>query len=274
MDATELRTRHHVTEQGVPDGPVLVLGHGFGCDQEIWRLVTPAFAATHRIVQFDHVGSGRADAAAHSSVRHATIDGYAEDLVGLVRGLGLAGATYVGHSIGSMIGVLASAADPTLFDGLVLIGASARYIDDPAAGYVGGFSRDDVDDIIDAIDANYLDWAHLMAPVVMGNPDRPELAAALEASFSRLDPTIATTFARATFYTDVRATLPQVTARTLVVHPTDDAIVPDGAARALADGLADATLLQLAATGNCPLLSAPDEVAAAIRAFLAVPAPV
>jgi sigma-B regulation protein RsbQ len=259
-----LLDRNAVTITGDPEGPTIVFAHGFGCDQEIWAQVAPAFDAGHRVVRFDHVGSGRSDHRAHDPDRHATIDGYAADLVELGEALELRGATYVGHSVSGMIGALASTAAPHLFGHLVLIGASPRYLDDED-GYRGGFSLQDVTDLLAAIDDDYLHWARTMAPVIMGNPDRPDLADELGVVFSRLEAGTARSFARATFLADVRDRLPDVPARCVVVHCREDAVVPDEAARYLHRHLRHSEFLLLDATGHCPLLSAPQQVIDAIR---------
>lgn len=255
-------TRHHVSIRGRADGPTIVFVHGFGCDQSVWVRVAPAFEATHRVVTFDHVGSGRSDVAAFDHRRHATLDGYADDLVELAAALDLDGATVVGHSIGGAIAMLAAVRAPERIGQLVVVGASARYLDDE--GYVGGFGPADVDGVIAAIDDNYLAWSAQMAPVIMGTPDRPEFGDELHERLRRLDPAVARTFARATFLADVRHVLPQVTVPTLVLHCTDDAIVPDAAGHYLRDHLPQASFVHLPATGHCPLLSAPEQIVAAL----------
>ncbi|MCC5947776.1 MAG: alpha/beta hydrolase [Nitriliruptoraceae bacterium] len=266
MDAL---ARHAVTITGRTDGPTIVFGHGFGCDQSVWSRVAPAFEATHRVVRFDHVGSGRSERAVFDHTRHGQLEGYADDLVELAEALDLQRAVFIGHSISSSIGVLASIRAPHRFGQLVLIGGSPRYLDD--GDYRGGFAASDVDAVLTAIDDNYLAWSTQMAPAIMGNADRPELSDALTDQFHGLDPRIARTFARATFLSDVRAALPRVTVPTLVLHCTDDAIVPDSAGHHLRDHLPGTTFVQLAATGHCPLLSAPEEIVAAIGPVLPVP---
>ncbi len=259
--------RHHVTITGRTDGPTLVFAHGFGCDQSIWNQVAPAFEATHRVVRFDHAGSGHSDRTAFDHQRHATLDGYADDLVELAAALDLDGAVFIGHSIGSAIGLLASVRAPGRFSRLVLVGGSARYLDD--GHYRGGFTMADIDGVLAAIDDNYLGWSAQMAPAIMGNPDRPELGDELHDRLVQLDPEVARTFARATFLADVRGVLAQVTIPTLILHCTDDAIVPDAAAHHLRDHLPDSTFVHLEATGHCPLLSAPEQIVSVLDGVVA-----
>jgi sigma-B regulation protein RsbQ len=259
--------RNNVRVAGRSDGPTMVLAHGFGCDQNMWRHVVPAFADTYRIVLFDHVGAGGSDLAAYSPERYATLSGYATDVLEICRELEIEDAVFVGHSVSSMIGVLAARREPHRFGALVLVGPSPRYVDD--GDYVGGFSRSDIEELLDSLDSNYLGWSGAMAPVIMGNPDRPELAEELTNSFCRTDPEIARRFARVTFLSDNRADLEHVSMPALVLQCSDDVIAPVSVGEYVARRLPDADLVVLAATGHCPNLSAPEETVAAMRSFLA-----
>jgi sigma-B regulation protein RsbQ len=262
--------RHNVQVRGRGDGPAMVLVHGFGCDQNMWRHVWPAFAETHRIVLFDHVGHGRSDLSAFDPERYATLDGYAGDVLEVLDELGLGSdVVLVGHSVSAMIGALAAIAQPERFGALVMIGPSPRYLDDE--GYVGGFGRPDIDALLDSLSSNYLGWSTTMAPVIMGNADRPELGEELTALFCATDPAIAAHFARVTFLSDNRADLPRVPARTLVMQCSDDVIAPVVVGQYVHEMLPDSEYVHLAATGHCPNLSAPAETVAAIRGFLAAP---
>jgi sigma-B regulation protein RsbQ len=263
MDAL---ARNNVVASGRPGGRPMVFVHGFGCDQGMWRLVAPAFEDTHRVVLFDHVGSGGADAAAYDAGRYSTLHGYAEDIVEIAAALDLTDAVLVGHSVSAMIAVLASVRAPDRFGELVLVAPSPRYLDD--GDYVGGFTPADVDGLLESLAANYLAWSGTMAPVIMGNPGRPELGAELTESFCRADPAIAEDFARVTFLSDNRADLPAVTARCLVLQCSDDALAPESVGRYVHEHLRDSEFVQLAATGHCPQLSAPAETVAAMKAFL------
>ncbi len=258
--------RNNVAVSGVPDGPALVFAHGFGCDQNMWRFVAPAFEATHRVVLFDHVGAGRSALTAFDRDRYATLGGYADDVVEVLQALDVTDATFVGHSVSSMIGVLAAARAPGVIGRLVLIGPSPRHIGDD--GYTGGFTQADIDGLLDSLDSNYLGWSGAMAPVIMGNADRPALGAELTNSFCRTDPEIARHFARVTFTSDNRSDLATVSVPTLVLQCSDDVIAPDVVGSYVHEHIPGSTLVRLAATGHCPNLSAPEETTAAIAAFL------
>jgi sigma-B regulation protein RsbQ len=258
--------RNSVRVTGLPGGRPVVFAHGFGCDQAMWRLVAPDFEVDHRVVLFDHVGSGSSDLSAYDPVKYGSLRGYAADLVELCRELELTDVVLVAHSVSAMIGVLAVRQAPELFGALVMVGPNPRYVDDDP--YVGGFTRADIAGLLDALDSNHLGWSRRMASVVMGNPDRPELTAELTNSFCRTDPGIARQFARVTFLSDNRADLPHVGVPTLVLQASDDAIAPDCVGCYVAERIPGSTLVRLRATGHCPHLSAPEETTAAIRAFL------
>jgi sigma-B regulation protein RsbQ len=244
----------------------MIFAHGFGCDQAMWRYVAPAFEGDHRVVLFDHVGAGGSDLAAYEPERYASLDGYAADVVDICRELDLSDAIFVGHSVSAMIGVLAAARAPERIGMLVLVGPSPRYLDD--TDYRGGFSRADIEELLDALDSNFLGWSSQMAPAIMGNPDRPELGAELTESFCRTDPEIAARFARVTFTSDNRADLGTVRVPTLVMQCSDDVIAPRGVGEYVHAHIPGSTFVQLAATGHCPNLSAPQETIDAIRAFI------
>jgi sigma-B regulation protein RsbQ len=265
MAATE---RNNVVFHGPADGSPIVFAHGFGCDQNMWRHVWPAFADDHRVILFDHVGAGGSDWSAYDRDRYDSLHGYADDVLEIIDELGLTRVVFVGHSVSAMIGVLAASARPEAFDRLVLIGPSPRYVDEPP-GYVGGFSGQDIEELLDSMDSNYLGWSSAMAPAIMGNADRPELGQELTESFCRADPDIARHFARVTFLSDNRADLDRLRTPSLVLQCSDDAIAPAAVGDYVHAHLRDSLLVRLAATGHCPNLSAPQETIAAIRAFLA-----
>jgi sigma-B regulation protein RsbQ len=248
---------------------VLVLAHGFGCDQNLWRLVVPALAEKFTVVTFDHVGVGGSDLSAWSAERYASLEGYAQDVREICRGLGLGPVVFVGHSVSAMIGVLAVAAEPDLFAKLVLLTPSPCYIDDPDTGYRGGFSAPEIDELMESLESNYLGWSATMAPVIMANGERPELGEELVNSFCRADPDIARHFARVTFTSDNRADLARVSTPSLILQCSDDVIAPDVVGEYTHRHLDKSTFRRLDATGHCPNLSAPDETVAAIREYLA-----
>ncbi|MFI6026483.1 alpha/beta fold hydrolase [Amycolatopsis magusensis] len=262
----DIRRRNNVTVTGPADGPVVLLAHGFGCDQNLWRLVVPALAERHRVVLFDYVGSGRSELSAWDEQRYSTLDGYARDVLEICEELDLREVTFVGHSVSAMIGVLAVKEARERFASLVLLVPSPRYIDDE--GYRGGFSAEDIDELLESLESNYLGWSSAMAPVIMGNPDRPELGEELTASFCATDPDIARVFARTTFLSDSRADLAGVPVPTLILDCTQDVISPPEVGAFVQAAIPGSELRTLNAVGHCPQLSAPEATAGAILEFL------
>lgn len=256
--------RNNVTMQG--EGRPIVFAHGFGCSQDMWRLVAPHFVDDHRVVLFDHVGAGASDLSAYRPGKYDSLEGYAGDLVEILEQLDLRDVVFVGHSVGAIIGLLAANRDPSRFGSLVLVGPSPRYVD--TDDYTGGFSQADIDSLLDGLDANYFGWSETIAPVIMGAPDQPELAEELNDSFCRTDPSIARHFARVTFLSDNRRDLAEVTVPTLVVQSRDDVIAPVTVGRFVAAQIPDSELVILPVTGHCAHLSAPDLVVDAIRTFI------
>src|SRR3954451_13391221 len=198
----------------------MLLAHGFGCDQNMWRFIMPAFVGDYRIVLFDHVGAGKSDLTAYRHEKYATLDGYADDVLEIIDAVGGAPVIFVGHSVSAIIGVLAAIRRPQVFERLILVGPSACYINE--ADYVGGFSRADIEGLLATLDSNYLGWSSATAPVIMGNPDRPELAGELTESFCRTDPEIAKQFARVTFLSDNRSDLAKVRVPALIMQCSED----------------------------------------------------
>jgi sigma-B regulation protein RsbQ len=232
----------------------------------MWRHVAPTFERDHRVVVFDHVGAGGSDVTHYSADRYASLDAYAEDVLDLLDELDLSDVVFVGHSVSAMIGVLAANRAPARFKSLILVSPSPRYVDD--VGYAGGFTRDDIDGLLETMETDYLGWSSVMAPTIMGRDDDPELGEELRESFCRTDPAIARQFARVTFLSDNRADLPGVRVPTLILQASEDAIAGEAVGAYVHRHIADSRLVQLDARGHCPNVSAPDETAAAIRAFL------
>jgi sigma-B regulation protein RsbQ len=262
MDAIE---RNNVRVQGSGD-KTMVFAHGFGCDQNMWRFVEPAFEKDFRTVLFDQVGAGGSDLASYSKAKYSTLGGYADDVIEIGRELGLKGAVFVGHSVSAMIGALAVLKAPGMFGKLVMIGPSARYIDD--GDYVGGFGASQIEELLHFLEANHMGWSAQMAPVIMGNADRPELGEELTNSFCRTDPEIAKAFARVTFMSDNRADLPKVNVPTLILQCSEDVIAPKAVGEFVHSSIPKSQFVVLEATGHCPNLSAPEEVIAAMRTFV------
>jgi sigma-B regulation protein RsbQ len=258
------RNSVHVLGNG---SSTLVFAHGFGCDQNMWRRIAPAYATRYRTVLFDLVGSGSSDLSAYDARKYSSLDGYADDVVEIVRELNHGPVVFVGHSVSAMIGMLASLKAPELFAAHVMIGPSPCYIND--GDYHGGFSRSDIDSLLETLESNYLGWSSNMAPAIMGAPEQPELGKELTNSFCRTDPEIAKQFARVTFLSDTRAQLPLLKGPTLVIQCNDDIIAPVSVGEYLARQLPRSTLRVIDNVGHCPHLSSPSQCAAAMDEFLA-----
>jgi sigma-B regulation protein RsbQ len=258
--------RNNVHLTGPAGAQPMLFAHGFGCDQNMWRHVAPAFEDEYRIVLFDHVGAGGSDLSAYDRAKYASLQGYADDILEICRELELHDVIFVGHSVSSMMGVLAAAAEPNRFAKLVLVGPSPRYIDD--GDYSGGFTAEDIEGLLDSLDSNYLGWSTAFGPVIMGRPDRPELGEELANSFCRTDPEIAKHFAHVTFMSDNRGDLALVETPALVLQCTDDVIAPAHVGEYVHAQMRNSRLVYMQASGHCPNLSAPEETIAAIRAFL------
>ncbi|MGF6770846.1 sigma-B regulation protein RsbQ [Paraburkholderia sp. GAS199] len=248
----------------------MVMAHGFGCDQTMWRYLTPAFEHDYRIVTFDLVGSGSSDLSAYDAGKYNSLEGYAADLIEIVNEVTDADArepvVFVGHSVSAMIGLIAGVRSPGLFAAQIMVGPSPCYVND--GDYIGGFSRADIEDLLSTLEGNYLGWSSTMAPVIMGAPDQPELGVELTNSFCRTNPEIAQHFARVTFLSDHRDLLPRATAPTLILQSSDDIIAPCSVGEYMHRMMPASTLNVIENTGHCPHLSSPAASAAAISAFL------
>jgi sigma-B regulation protein RsbQ len=258
--------RNNVKVTGRDDAQPMLFAHGFGCDSNMWRLVAPRFEDDFRVIVFDHVGAGGSDLTQYDREKYSSLTGYAADVVEICRELELHDVIFVGHSVSAMIGGLATLQEPERFAKLVMVGPSPCYLN--SDDYVGGFDTADILEMLDSLDSNYLGWSAAMAPVIVGNADRPELGAELTESFCRTDPAIARHFARVTFLSDNRADLAHIVTPTLVVQCSHDVIAPVEVGRFVHEAIAGSTLVLLDATGHCPNLSAPDATTAAIDAFV------
>jgi sigma-B regulation protein RsbQ len=268
--ATDVLKRNNVRTFGQGTQP-MVFAHGFGCDQNMWRFVTPAFADQYRIVLFDYVGSGKSDLAAYDPARYASLDGYAQDILDVVHTLDLRDVILVGHSVSAMVGVLAANQEPDRFARLIMLGPSPRYINE-APDYVGGFERADIEGLLETMDKNYVGWANYLAPVIMKNPEHPELGVELTESFCSTDPVIARRFAEATFFSDNRDDLTRVSVPSLVLQCSEDIIAPNAVGEYVHANTPQSTLRVMKATGHCPHMSAPEETIALMREYLATAA--
>ncbi|HUF31261.1 MAG TPA: alpha/beta hydrolase [Gemmatimonadaceae bacterium] len=265
----EILRRNNVKMFGRGTQPML-FAHGFGCDQNMWRFITPDFQDEYRIVLFDYVGAGGSDVKAYDAERYGTLEGYARDILDVVEALELDDIIFVGHSVSSMIGVLAANQQPGRFERLILIGPSPRYINE--SPYVGGFERADIEGLLDMMDRNFIGWANFLAPAIMKNDDRPELGEELTASFCSTDPIIARNFAEATFLADNRADLTRVSVPSLLLQCSDDMVAPQEVGEYLHREMPGSTLRVMRATGHCPHMSDPDETVMLIKEYLASPA--
>ncbi len=245
---------------------VIMFAHGFGCDQNMWRYITPAFEENYKIVLFDHVGAGASDLKAYSKVKYDKLEGYADDILEIAHELNLRDMIFVGHSVSALIGIIAAQKEPKVFKSLILVGPSPSYINE--GDYIGGFTRPQIDELLESLDQNHLGWSMTMAPVIMGNQERKELGEELANSFCRTDPEIAKHFARTTFLTDKRNILSNSTTPSLILQCSNDVIAPVAVGEYMHRHMTNSKLVIMKATGHCPNLSAPDETIQAITDFL------
>ncbi|MBF8456148.1 alpha/beta hydrolase [Kaistella sp. G5-32] len=257
--------RNNVTIKG-KGTQVMLFAHGFGCDQNMWRFVTPAFEEDYRVILFDHVGAGNSDLSAYSSDKYSQLEGYAADIVNICEEMELNEVIFVGHSVSSLMGMIASLQSPDLFKSLIMVSPSPSYIND--GDYVGGFTREQITELMESLDNNHLGWSMTMAPVIMANPERAELSEELSNSFCRSNPDIAKEFARTTFFSDKRHLLPEVSIPSLILQCSEDVIAPEEVGIFMHKKIKDSQLVMMKATGHCPNLSAPEETIAAMKAFL------
>ena len=260
-----VQQRHNINISG-SGKKAIVFAHGFGCDQNMWRHVAPAFENEYQTVLFDNIGAGKSDLSSYNFEKYASLDGYASDVTEIVTGLGLERPVFVGHSVSAMVGLLSQSKTPDIFSALIMVGPSPRYVND--GDYVGGFTVEQIEDLLSALEDNHLGWSTTMAPVIMANADRAELGEELSASFCRTDPAIASHFARVTFTSDHRDALGPVSAPTLILQCSDDVIAPNSVGEYMHRQMPGSTLVVMKATGHCPNLSAPEETINAIRSFL------
>lgn len=252
-------------------GPVLLYAHGFGCNQNMWDRVTPAFIGTHKQVLFDYVGSGRSDLKAFDPHRYASLNGYAQDILDVCDALGLtSGVTFIGHSVSCSAGILASIARPELFDKLILVGPNPCFVNDPPE-YFGGFEKGDLESLLDLMEQNYIGWANYLAPVVSAQGEAGSVTAELSDSFCSTNPTTTKVFAKTTFFSDNRADLPKVSRPCLVIQHRTDTLAPVQVGEYVHNHLAGSTLKVLEVQGHCAHMSEPSLVVDAIREYLSHP---
>lgn len=248
-----------------------MFAHGFGCDQNMWRLLVPHFQQRFRVVLFDLVGSGQSDLAAYDRIKYGSLQGHADDVVEIADQFAQGPLVFIGHSVSAMIGMLADLRSLGRFTAQVMIGPSPCYMND--GSYTGGFTRSDIDSLLETLESNYLGWSSTMAPAIMGAPDQPELGVELTNSFCRTDPEIAKHFARVTFLSDNRADLPHLQTPTLILQCSDDLIAPKAVGEYMSRVMPRALLRVIENVGHCPHLSAPSASIAAIDAYLSATVP-
>ncbi|MET0404880.1 MAG: alpha/beta hydrolase [Cystobacter sp.] len=263
---SSITVRNNVKRLGQGRQPML-FAHGFGCDQNMWRFVTPAFANDYQLVLFDYVGSGRSDLRAYNAERYANLNGYAQDILDICAEFDLRDVILVAHSVSAMIGLLAAIKEPERFQHLVLVSPSPRYLDE-APHYVGGFQREQLEELLETMDRNYIGWADFLAPLVMRNPNRPELTQELSKSFCSTDPTIARRFAEVTFFSDNRADLPKLTVPALILQCSEDLLAPVQVGEYIHRHIPRSILKVMQATGHCPHMSEPEETSGLIQNYL------
>ena len=257
--------RNNVTITGNGDN-VMIFAHGFGCDQNVWRRITSAFADDYMLVLLDYVGAGKSDISAYDKTKYSTLDGYATDILEICHRLNVKGGIFVGHSVSCMIGALAAIKEPSVFKKLIFIGPSPYYLND--GEYVGGFEQEDMDSLFEVMEDDYINWSKSMAPKIMGDRQEPELKEELTDYFCALDPEIAKDFARVTFLSDNRKDLPKIPVESLTIQCTEDIIMPMEVGRYIKENTPGNTLVILNDTGHCPHMSAPEQTIAAIKSFL------
>lgn len=265
LDFEDLRKRNNIKILGRGSQPML-FAHGFGCDQNMWRFVYPEFEEDYKIILFDQVGAGNSDESAYSREKYDSLEGYADDILEICQALDLEDVILVGHSVSAMTGVLAANKDPERFAHLILIGPSPRYLNDE--GYIGGFERKDIEELLESLESNYLGWSANMAPAIMGRPDAPEYGEELTNSFCRTNPEIAAHFAEVTFMSDNREDLRELKTPALILQCSQDVLAPPEVGQYMKEQVENNVFYQMKATGHCPNLSAPEETVAAIKEYL------
>jgi sigma-B regulation protein RsbQ len=261
----DILKRHNVQVWG-SGSSTLLFAHGMGCDQKVWRLITPAFEADYTIVAFDYIGSGKSEWSAYNKDKYSSLHGYGADMQDICSALALQNVVLVAHSVSSMIGLLAAMDNPALFKAIVMIGPSPYYMNDK--GYAGGFERQEIEALLDLMETNYRKWAGAFAPLAMGNSNKPELSQDLNASFCSTDPAITLDFARLTFLSDNRSDLPKLQTPCLILQTAEDIIAPLSVGAYMHQALPGSTLVYMKATGHFPHLSAPEETVNEIKHYL------
>lgn len=263
--ANNILKRNNVTVTGKGD-TVMLFAHGFGCDQNAWKKIAPAFADDYKLIFFDYIGAGKSDISAYDKTKYSSIDGYVKDILEICDELKVKDAVFVGHSVSCMIGALASIKEPSIFNKLIFIGPSPSYLNEK--GYVGGFDKEDIDSLMEVMDDDYINWSRSMAPKIMGEHQRSDLKEELTDFFCSYNPEIAKDFARVTFLSDNKKDLPNIPVESLTLQCTDDIIAPLEVGQYIHANTPNNIMVILNATGHCPHMSAPEETIEAMKVFL------
>jgi len=245
----------------------LMLAHGFGCDQNMWRFMTPALEQKFKIVLFDYVGSGSSDLSQYDKERYSRLEGYAEDIVEIGEALQLTDVIFIGHSVSSIIGSLASIEAPKLFSKMIMICPSPCFLNFPP-DYLGGFEKQDLQELLNLMDKNYIGWANYLAPLVMGDNNPSELTNELSSSFCSTDPVVAKGFAKATFLSDYRHILKKVKQPTLIFQSKNDSLAPPEIGKFINENITNSELELVEADGHCLHMTHPDQVTNSIFKYL------
>lgn len=265
MNQDDIISRNNVKVFGTGEH-TLLLAHGFGCDQNMWRFVTSNLSKYFRIIQFDYVGSGNSDVSAFDVEKYSSLEGYAEDIIDICQVFELEKITLVGHSVSSMIGLIASVKAPQYFENIVMVCPSPCFLNQPP-DYLGGFDRADLEELIELMDKNYIGWANYLGPLVMGAENSVEMIKELSDSFCSTDPIIAKTFAKATFFSDLRNLLPQAKHPALILQSGTDALAATSIGVFMHDSMPNSELKVIEAEGHCLHMTHPNEVNRSIIDF-------
>jgi sigma-B regulation protein RsbQ len=245
----------------------LMFAHGFGCDQNMWERLTPYFKDDYRLVLFDYVGSGQSELSAFDRQRYSSINGYAQDIIDVCEALYINEAVFIGHSVSCSAGIVAANLHPEYFSQLVLIGPSPCFLNLPP-DYLGGFDKQDLEELLELMDQNFVGWANYLAPVVAGLSGEGQIAGELSASFCSTDPLVAKTFARTTFFADNRKDFEQNNIPCLLLQHEKDTLAPLNVGEYLNSNTAKSTYRVLDVVGHCAHMSHAELVSETIKKYL------
>ncbi|MFT6898599.1 MAG: sigma-B regulation protein RsbQ [Paraglaciecola sp.] len=262
-----IKIRNNVNVSGRKNAPTVMLAHGFGCDQNMWRFMLPELEKHYQVVLFDYVGSGNSVLIDYSIEKYGKLEGYAEDIIDIIDELQLRDVTIIGHSVSAIIASIASLDIPLIIKKIVMVCPSPCFLNMPP-DYEGGFERIDLEELIALMDKNYIGWANYLAPLVMGSSQSQELIGELSGSFCSTDPIIAKTFAKATFFSDYRHILPDITCSVLILQSSCDALASVGVGHYMVDNIPDSEMVIIAAEGHCLHMTHYQEIAPIIARFI------